>query len=207
MATGIETTTSKIGYHEMMSGPRKGEKFVMSALGLKEYASGRSQALINYKREKIAGVIENVDLLPESERAAVRKMIFEEANRIEYEDLPKKVIKVPRKEDDGKELMNGDGHPVMFEQEFDYGMWWMSEHPDGMMFSLWLTMTKHPSQSTMTLQQVSDIFTESPADLEAATQLTGELSEPKIGGNTEAPPGEGTETRRQRRRRRKRTGR
>ena len=206
MTAGIEAVTQKIGEHTMTSGPYKGKTFVMCAIGLKEIASGRFQSLVNYKREKIAGVVQNLDLLPGEDRAAIRKEIFEETNRIEYEDLPKKTIKVPRMKN-GKKVMNSNGLPEMFEQEIEYGLWWMSEHRDGQMFSLWLTMTKHPSQIHMTMEEVSDIFTESPEDFAAVTQLSDELSEPKIAGNQEAPPSAGTETKRERRRRRRRTGR
>jgi len=201
MPTGLETTTSRIGTHTLTSGPKKGETIVICAMGLKEFASGRSQCLRDYKKERVESAKETMELFPEEEQRAYREQKASEIDSINYEDLPQKSMKLP-KVVDGKQVKDEDGKLVFSDQSVEYGIWWMSDHPEGMLFSAWLSMVKHPSQQNLTIGQISDMFTESPEDLEEVTQIAGELSESKLTvGNGEAPLEAGKKTRRRRRRR------
>jgi hypothetical protein len=177
-----------------------GEKLTLRPLGLSDYGSAREEALNDYRRQEIAVWSKNIDLIPEASREAWIRDAFENAAKIKYEDLPQKQIE---EVDDGENSL-----PAM---RVEYGLWWMSSTPAGMLYSLWLSAKKDPGQSSITKEEVEHRFMQNgmlnESLLEKAAQTLGELSEPKIAGNGGAPPSAGQKRRERRRRKRKQTGR
>ncbi len=201
MPTGQETVVSSVVLHVIKHGSNKGREIAIGSIGIKEMGSSRQAALVHYKREKIEGVCRNLDLLPEDQQAEMRRKAFSDANRIEIDDLPDKTAEEPL-EKDGKPLEDDKGNVLTKTRTFDYSAWWSSFHPDGQLFSIWQSVNKHGQE--MSLQEISDIFSTSPDDLSEVVDIIGELSNPTLLGNGEAPQTEGPEEKRTRRRRRRR---
>lgn len=200
MPTGLETVVSSVVRHTVKHGAYAGSEITIGSIGIKEMGSARQAALLHYKREKIEGVCKNLDLLPEEDRDAMRKEAFRDANRIEIDDLPEKTVEEPL-EQDGKVLEDDDGNTLTRNRTFDYSTWWSAFHPVGQLFSIWQSMNKHGQE--IGLQDISDIFSTSPEDLKEVVDIIGELSNPTLLGNGEAPQTEGQEEKKRRRRRRR----
>ena len=200
MPTGQETVVNSVLRHTIKHGSYKGREITIGSIGIKEMGSARQAALVHYKREKIEGVCKNLDLLPEDQRDAMRQEAFRDANRIEIDDLPDKTAKEPL-EKDGEVLKGADGNVQTQKRTFDYPTWWSSFHPDGQLFNIWQSMNKHGGE--ISLLEISDIFSTSPEDLTEVVDIIGELSNPTLLGNGEAPQAEGPEEKRRRRRRRR----
>lgn len=168
-----------------------GRSLVLTKLSIADFASCREQALSAYRREKIKAWTDNADLMPADVKQKWIQDAFHRASDICYEDLPRKDI---------RDEVTGD-----IISSAEYAAWWMSMTIDGQMHAIWLSLTKHASQSTMTHEDVAELFTDDSMqldeeDVEKVAQALGELNEPKIVGNGEAPRPAGQKTRRRRRR-------
>ena len=83
----------------------------------------------------------------------------------------------------------------------EYVMWWISVNPAGMLFALWLSAKREPSQRMITPDELERRFQSKDGQmdmrsLERAAQTLGVLSQPDSAGNGEAPVGGGRKQRR-----------
>lgn len=165
---------------------KTGEEFVLNSLEICDFVSIREESLKDYKRTQIKTYTDNLDLIPEDQRQSLLADAFARAEKIVYEDLPKKLARVAYRDEDGNFVRDAKGGIALKEQEVEYSIWWMSNTPQGMRFALWLSMTKISSQQHMTLKDVDRMFHDAMDDLEAAMELVGKLSETHL-GNSSAP--------------------
>lgn len=197
------TTVRKRSVHTLPSG----KQVEIRALGLNDYVQARGEALKRYKRQRIETYTENVDLLPEDQRAGFIREAFERAEQFGQEELPSKEMTLPIRLPTGKFRRDKRGGLVTKKQTVDYTAWWMSETPEGRLFMTWLSIRR--SDPTFTLEDADDIFREHMEELEMIADEVGEISSPEL-GNSAAPPsldgptGAKPETARQRRKRRRR---
>jgi hypothetical protein len=176
-----------------------GRSINVESLVYEDWASIRREALRRYKRNMISTWTDNADLLPDDIRDRKIHEAFARVEVLTADDLPKKVLTA-------KDLQAA-GVEVKKSVDVEYSMWWMSKTPEGMMFTVWLSMRK--SDPSLTLAQTSKLFMDDNQNVDLATltkaqDMVGDLSKPTLMGNSEAPPSEGSNGKRKRRRDRKR---
>jgi hypothetical protein len=169
-----------------------GEQLTLHPLGLSDYSSCREEALDEYRRQQIRAWTKNADLMPDEQRTEWIREAFEKASGITYETLP------------SKDVEGDDSEGKHISHHVEYAMWWISSEPKGMLFALWLAAKKDPGQVNISIKQLEDRFMAggdlNQQVLENAAQALGDISQPKIVGNGEAPPGAGRKRRRRRQR-------
>jgi len=184
-----------------------GKEFVLSPLGLSDYATIRNKSLDWYRRDILKTYSENADLYP-GDPTVMIKAKFEEMAKFRVDNLP--VMEVTEYEDDANSWATPvEDRVVKKVHKVDYMSWWMSSNPEGMMFVLWMSARKDPGQSHMTSQDVEEMFMrDGQVDietLERAAQKLGQLSQPSLAGNGEVPSaGDKKKRRAEREKRRKR---
>jgi hypothetical protein len=94
-------------------------------------------------------------------------------------------------------------------QKMEPMLGWMGSTMYGRLYSVWLSLRRAESQRTITLNDVDQMFVESPQDLRDVADKIGDISQPRVGlGNEEKPAEEPArapaETARQRRERKRR---
>jgi hypothetical protein len=184
--------TRKIGSHTLPNG----KEIILYGFGLIEWTSIQEAALSHFKRSIIKTVTDTMDLLPEEIKKEELRRAYDEAKRLTIDQAPSHTVRVPETDANGNLKMNGDGQPVLREEEMDYTSWWMSETVDGKLCCLWLSARKAPGQEAWTKEHISELFSEQIDDevaaleIEQAAQTVGRLSQSELAGNSSSPPDE-----------------
>jgi hypothetical protein len=175
-----------------------GRSINVESLVYEDWASIRREALRQYKRNMISTWTDNADLLPDGIRDRKVEEAFKRVEEMTADALPKKQLTV--------EDLKSAGVDVDNSLDVEYSMWWMSKTPEGMMFTVWLSMRK--SDPALTLAETSKLFMNESQNIDLATltraqDMVGDLSKPSLMGNSEAPPnGEGPNNKKRKRRQR-----
>lgn len=179
---------------------KNGESLILSQLTVGDFVDVQRESLKSFKRERIATWTENADLLDPSIRQQMVTEAFENAAKLSFRDLPTMTRSTPVKHD-GKFVLNDDGSLKITKQACTYWEWWMSEAPEGVLFCVWLSVKKEPSQAMMNIDEVDSFVME---QIEDVAQEIGELSQPhlveEILGNGETPRHKGRRGRRKKER-------
>lgn len=189
-----------------------GNEIVLQPLRLSDYGAARDASLAFYRRDKLKMYAENQDLLG----SALLEKKAEELSEVTYDQLPS--MPVHEYFDDSVYDLPVDQREVKKIHNMEYALWWMASNPEGMLFMLWLSAKREPSQSRWSRGDVEGKFLSADgaidaAKLERAAVQLGELSKPKLSGNGIAQDdGAGKKRRREsrekrRKRRANRTGR
>ena len=186
----------------------KGSELILSPLRMSDYVSIRDESLARYRREQLKLITDNRDLFSEDEYKEMRDKEMIRVRQIEYEDLPDKEI-IEYEDDANAHKLPEHQRVVKAKHMVEYALWWMSSSPAGMLFALWLSARREPSQSQLTLEQVvsrfsNDLEKYDVTAIESAAARLSELSTPKIAGNGDAVDAPAEKKKRRRRRKRKR---
>jgi hypothetical protein len=158
-----------------------GKRIELGRLGLGDFEQCKEQCLHNWKRAQIKTWTKNLDLLPEHMRDEEVRQAFLRAEQITIADLPEKETSIPKRGKDGKLLIDPDtGTWLLEKQTQPYEVWWTSSTPEGMLYASWLSMRRCQGQENITLDEADEMFRDNEEDLEAATQMVGELSESQL---------------------------
>lgn len=182
----------------------KGSDLILSPLRMSDYVSIRDESLARYRREQLKLITENRDLFSEAEYIEMRDKEMIRVRQIEYEDLPDKEI-VEYEDDANAYRLPEEQRVVKSKHRVEYALWWMSSSPAGMLFALWLSARREPSQSHLTLSEVENRFSSDVEKydiraIESAAARLSELSTPKIAGNGDAVDAPAEKKKRRRRR-------
>lgn len=174
---------------ETVSGP----ELVLRPLGLEDWESIRVESLKYYRREKIRAWTENLDLfdMSDEERAAERRSAIERAASIEYHQIEEReVIEYAESEDFSDTSVRREDRKVVRRHFVEYGQWWMAKTTPGVVFALWLSARRDPSQERITREEVEARFMQSAklddAALMKAADDLGQLTKSKLAGKSEA---------------------
>lgn len=180
------------------------KKFELGKLTFKDFATAKEQCAAEYKRSMLATYIDNPDYiksLPPEIQATVIQDAFARAEKITADSLPSKMAWLPKRDQNGKLLLNrGErffhkeskqwietGGPLLEEQEIEYSGWWMSQTNMGKIFATWLSMRKCKGQEHLTVDDVAELLQDDEL-LEQTANAVGELSQQKLGNSQ--PPAE-----------------
>jgi hypothetical protein len=180
--------------HKVVSFKLKdGRELHFHSLSAMDYVSLSEQALREHRREKIKAWTENADMMPEDSRQEWIRDAFKRAEEITIDKLPAMRMEIP---------VSGNGSTRT--AVVPYPIWWMSETIQGKMHAAWLSMRKCPGQEAMKVADVDELFRQHLDELEEAANLVGDLSTPRLPGNSSGPPVAGPEDKKERRRARRR---
>ena len=187
----------------------KDRKFELAALTLRDLNEVRQQALDAYRREYVRGYEVAYETAAEEDRKQHLDAARSRAAQMTVEELPDKMIRLPKRAKDGKVVLDDGGNPVIEQRLAEYGFWWGSETIEGKIFSTWLSMRACEGQEGMTLGEVDILFTQ---DLEnyldeaadAVVELSNSTQAPDP--NRESRRAEVREARRRKREERRRRG-
>jgi hypothetical protein len=164
-----------------------GGELVLCSFTYKDWQDAKAQAMKEYKRQRIKTWTENADLLPIDMRENAIRDAFLKAEDITVDTLPRKNMKMPAKDDDGKD--------TLVDTEVDYVSWWLSETDEGKFFSLWLSARHAPGQETITIDEIVNRMMDNALALEEAAQEVGRMSQSELAKNSASPDtGAPTET-------------
>lgn len=151
---------------------KSGREILVGSMEYRNLVSIRERCLADYRREQIKAWTENADLIPEDKRDDWIRDAFKRASEITVGDLPEQSVKIPR---------NGE----LVSRKVAYDVWWASEDPRGILYSIWLAAKNVEGQEDITLQEIEDEFTGEDGQLETARldeagNLVGQVSEPRL---------------------------
>jgi len=198
----ISLVTRKIATHKLPDG----SEIVLCSFGPIDWAAVEEGSLDYFKRQLIKTWTDNLDLLPESDRSGAIKSAYREAQRVTKSDLPKMRMDFPQLGGEDEPVIE-DGKVKMVSKEVDYASWWMGDTVDGKLHALWLSARKAAGQEKWTKAEVAEKFqaamvhkSESvSAEIEAAAQTVGRISQMELGKNSSSPLATEGMTKRQRR--------
>jgi hypothetical protein len=170
---------------------KDGTKIELAQLGLTEVTQCKQQALHEYRQDQIKVVTGAKDAyleagISEAEFRADVKQAILDAQKLTYEDLP-------MREAHGPVIVNGkyqretDGSIKMKVQKMPYVSWW-AEQPEGMLYAVWLSARKCPGQEQIQIADVDKMFEDLLEDLEAASDIVGELTDTVLTDPNPAAP-------------------
>jgi hypothetical protein len=183
----------------------KQDKIILQPLALSDFATAREEALDWFRRDYLKTYAKNADLLPNSEELIREK--FEEMANKRYEHLP--TMDVIEYENDAIAWqLEPEDRVIKDVHRMEYVMWWISVNTTGMLFALWLSAKREPSQRNITQEELERRFQDEEGtmdmqSLEQAAQKLGVLSQPDTVGNGEAPVDGGKKKRREARAKRR----
>lgn len=185
----------------------KGSDLVLSPLRMSDYVSIRDESLARYRREQLKVLTDNRDLFSEGEYLEMRDKELARVRAIQYEDLPEKEV-IEYEDDENAHLIPEEDRVIKERHKVEYALWWMSSSPEGMLFALWLSARREPSQANLTKEQIEQRFASEVEKydvgaIERAAAKLSQLSTPKIAGNGEAVDAPAKKKQRRRRRKKK----
>jgi hypothetical protein len=157
---------------------------LIAKLTIGDYAALRDESLQYARREKIRTYTRNVDLLPEHMRQEAISNAFKEASEMSFSDLGSRRVDV---------LVDGE----MVERDVDYAIYWVSSTVDGMTYAAWRSL--RIEQPQLTLDDVREMYRGKEGEIERVANAVGQLSEPVLAKNGDAPSSTGQRRRRRRR--------
>ena len=176
-----------------------GQVIEFTPLLISDWAQASRQALNEYKREYLRTFTANADLAPD----IVNKIlpgVYDRVAAMSSADLPKKQMRFPKQDSDGKMVLDGDGQPVMEEREEAYASWWQGETTEGQLYCLWLSMRR--ARPGLTHEDAEQLIMADGVDgMVRAAQLVADISRQKLGNPTRPPEkkkGRGRKSRRSR---------
>lgn len=173
-----------------------GRSILLGKLTFKDFASVREQACAECKRSLIKTYLDNMDLLDESDRATIRQVAFEKAEKVTPDSLPDKKAWLPKRDPQSGRVLHHrgqrfwhpeakqwveDGGPLLEEQEIEYSGWWLAQTNAGRMYAAWLSMRKCPGQESWTIDDVAALFGEDEEAIEHTANAVGDLSQQRLG--------------------------
>jgi hypothetical protein len=183
----------------------KDGKIVLHQLRLSDYATAREESLAWYRRDVLKTWSQNADLLPDG-KAMLREK-FEEMAAKHYHELPPMQIHEYVNDEVAWQQAPED-REINNTHTVEYALWWMAGNPSGMLFVLWLSAKREPSQSHWTQDDVESRYIDETGAinmqaLERSAQELGKLSQPSVAGNGQAPTDGGKKKRRREREQRR----
>lgn len=180
---------------------KNGKHVEFGQLLVQDFIQLREEACADYKRNLILTYTKNLDLFPEEERAAIRAMAFEKAEKVTPDSLPKVKTWVAardpttgailrhhgdrfRHEPSGQWIENGA--PLIEQDEVEYTGYWQSQTRVGLLHTLLRSMRRCPGQEACTLDDVIELIAGEDELLEAAANAVGDISARRL-GNADAP--------------------
>lgn len=187
---------------------QSGKTIYLSTLGFKDFASMQAQCLSEWRRDKLQFWTENADLLPADLREKKLDEAFAKAEKLTYDDLPKKLMEVPSRDPETGKIMRDESGEIITEKRLsEYMEWWSVSTFNGILFATLRAMHHTPEQQKYTEDDADELFLDR-SELDEVHDKVGEVTKSQLdlAGNPAAPQPEGT-SRRERRRLRRRRGR
>ena len=163
-----------------------GTPIELAQFSFRDFQLIKEEACAHYRRSLISTYTRNLDLVPEGKRGTILDEAFRRAEQIGPEDLPKRRHKMPvRNKETGALKRNPEtGELILEEQDIQYAQWWSSFTLEGNLYGVWLGARK--CNPAVTLDYIQKAYLDHASELDAAADVMGELSEPRL-GNAAAP--------------------
>ena len=173
----------------------KQKKLVLHAIDIGDYSSVRNAALDWERKNRLRTITSCRDQFEPREYEELRDAKLAENQELTYGDLPDREVveQDPRTKE------------VLRRQMFEFGLWWIAMEPEGMLFCIWLSCKKEPSQANMTQEQLEKRFmkdgTLDVELLEEAARKISNMSTEGLPKNGPAPTSSGAKKRKKRKHR------
>ncbi len=181
-----------------------GSHLELRPLTIQDWGTLEEEALKAYKREFLSTYLENLDLIPESKRAAKEAEAWERAEKLTADGIPPKIVESPAVGQDGKVIRNSPpGTEVLLNsgelvtisklvgdrcyalQKVPYAQWWFSSTFKGRMRAVWLSARR--ARPGVTEDELAALFMRvGEESLDDAANTVGSLSKSQV-GNGQAP--------------------